>query len=72
MGVVSDVGYFAENPEQFDKFDHLSAIHINEQDLHQLLNCCMANATADGKQIPAQVIAGFGKEILQNPTMGTT
>lgn len=64
LGVVAEVGYLAENPEGLDAYASMAPLHITDSDLLMLLSAAMKGCTADGRPMPAQVIAGFGKEFL--------
>lgn len=64
LGVVAEVGYLAENPEQIEAYAMMAPLHLTESDLLMLLSAAMKGHTADGRPMPGQVIAGFGKEFL--------
>jgi hypothetical protein len=64
LGVVSEAGYLAENPEQLEAYSRLQHLHITNVDLSILLTAAIRGSTADGVAVPAQVIAGFGSELL--------
>lgn len=72
LGVVGDIGYVAENSNaaEFEKFEAIAPLHINEQDLHMLLSATMLGHTADGNPVPAQVTTGIGHILLTDPVMG--
>lgn len=63
LGVVSEAGYLAENPEHLEVYSQLQHLHITNSDLCVLLSCAMRGYTSDGTPVPAQVIAGFGAEM---------
>ncbi|KAK0118205.1 hypothetical protein ONS95_012509 [Cadophora gregata] len=71
LGVVSDVGYIAENVEQFERLEYLQNLFISERDLHLILSAVMLGHTRDGEDVPAQLITGVGKELLQDGSIGT-
>ena len=70
LGIVSDVGYIAENLEQFERLDYLEPLFISERDLHRILGAAMLGHTADGVPVPAQLVTGVGKELLQDGSIG--
>jgi NADPH:quinone reductase-like Zn-dependent oxidoreductase/NAD(P)-dependent dehydrogenase (short-subunit alcohol dehydrogenase family)/malonyl CoA-acyl carrier protein transacylase len=70
LGIVADVGYIAENPEQFERLDYLENLFISERDLHIMLRAAMLGQTRDGVPVPAQVITGVGKELLAEGSLG--
>ena len=71
LGIVSDVGYIAENPEQFERLDYLENLFISERDLHLILSAAMLGHTRDGIPVPAQLVTGVGKELLQDGSIGS-
>lgn len=71
LGIVSDVGYIAENPEQFERLDYLNNLFISERDLHLILAAAMLGKTRDGAQVPAQLVTGVGKELLLEGSIGS-
>ncbi len=71
LGIVSDVGYIAENPEQFERLDYLENLFISERDLHLILSAAMLGKTRDGLPIPAQLVTGVGKELLAEGSLGS-
>jgi KR domain len=71
LGMVSDVGYIAENPEQFERLDYLENLFISERDLHLILKAAMLGFTRNGAPIPAQLITGIGKELLSEGHIGS-
>lgn len=71
LGIVSDVGYIAENPEQFERLDYLENLFISERDLHVVLRAAMLGQTRDGVPVPAQLITGIGKELLTEGDIGS-
>jgi len=70
LGIVSDVGYIAENPEQFERLDYLENLFISERDLHLILKAAMLGCTRDGQPVPAQLVTGVGKELLTEGVIG--
>jgi NADPH:quinone reductase-like Zn-dependent oxidoreductase/NADP-dependent 3-hydroxy acid dehydrogenase YdfG len=70
LGIVSDVGYIAENPEQFERLNYLESLFISERDLHIILSAAMLGQTRDGVPVPAQLITGVGKELLSEGSLG--
>ena len=70
LGIVSDVGYIAENPEQFERLDYLENLFISERDLHLILRAAMLGQTRDGMVVPAQLVTGVGKELLSEGSTG--
>lgn len=64
LGVVADVGYLAENDDALDAYAAMAPLHITELELWTLLSAAMKGRTADDHPVPAQVVAGFGKEFL--------
>ena len=70
LGIVSDVGYIAENPEQFERLDYLENLFISERDLHLILKAAMLGRTRDGEPVPAQLVTGVGKELLSEGVIG--
>lgn len=70
LGIVSDVGYIAENPEQFERLDYLENLFISERDLHIILSAAMLGQTRDGVLVPAQLVTGVGKELLSEGSLG--
>ena len=71
LGIVSDVGYIAENPEQFERLDYLNNLFISERDIHLILAAAMLGKTRDGAQVPAQLVTGVGKELLLEGSIGS-
>lgn len=71
LGIVSDVGYIAENAEQFERLEYLEPLFISERDLHHIVGAAMLGHTMDGVPVPAQLITGVGKELLQDGSIGT-
>jgi hypothetical protein len=71
LGIVSDVGYIAENPEQFERLDYLENLFISERDLHVILRAVMLGQTRDGAPVPAQLVTGVGKELLLEGDIGS-
>lgn len=71
LGIVSDVGYIAENPEQFERLDYLENLFISERDLHLILRAAMLGQTRDGMVVPAQLVTGVGKELLTEGSTGS-
>jgi len=70
LGIVSDVGYIAENPQQFERLDYLENLFISERDLHVILKAAMLGRTQDGMPVPAQLVTGVGKELLSEGVIG--
>lgn len=70
LGIVSDVGYIAENLEQCERLDYLEPLFISERDLYRILGAAMLGHTADGVPVPAQLVTGVGKELLQDGSIG--
>src|SRR4051812_15036923 len=70
LSVVSGVGYIAENTEQYERLEYLQNSFISERDLHLILAAVMLGKTLDGEAMPAQLIAGVGKELLQDGSIG--
>jgi len=64
LGIVSDVGYVSENPEQFDRLDGLENLFISERDLRVILSAAMLGKTKNGEEVPAQLVTGVGKELM--------
>jgi hypothetical protein len=71
LGIVSDVGYIAENPEQFERLDYLDNLFLSERDLHVILRAAMLGQTRDGAPVPAQLVTGVGKELLSEGDIGS-
>ncbi len=71
LGIVSDVGYIAENPEQFERLDYLEHFVISDRDLHVILAAAMLGQTRDGIPVPAQLVTGVGKELLAEGSLGS-
>ncbi|KXT11738.1 hypothetical protein AC579_5038 [Pseudocercospora musae] len=71
LGIVSDVGYIAENPEQFERLRYLKPLFISERDLRLLLSAAMLGKTMDGNDVPPQVVTGVGKELMQDGSIGS-
>lgn len=71
LGIVSDVGYIAENPEQFERLRYLKPLFISERDLRILLTSAMLGKTSDGLDVPPQVVTGVGKELMQDGSIGS-
>lgn len=71
LGIVSDVGYIAENPEQFERLDYLENLFISERDLHVIMSAAMLGQTRDGEPVPAQLVTGIGKELLAEGSLGS-
>jgi hypothetical protein len=63
LGIVSEAGYLAENPEHLESLSQVQHLHITNSDLWALLSSAIRGYTSDGSQVPAQVIAGFGREL---------
>lgn len=70
LGIVSDVGYIAENAAEFERLAYLENLFISERDLHLILSAAMLGETRDGKPVPAQVITGVGKELIAGDNLG--
>ena len=64
LGVMSEAGYLAENPEHLEAYSQVQHLHISNSDLWVLLSSAIRGHTSDGVRVPAQVIAGFGREIF--------
>jgi hypothetical protein len=64
LGVVSEAGYLAENPEHLELYSQVQHLHITNSDLCVLLSSAIRGYTSDGTPVPAQVIAGFGAEMF--------
>jgi acyl carrier protein len=71
LGIVSDVGYIAENPEQFERLRYLKPLFISERDLRLLLTAAMLGNTRDGLPVPPQVVTGVGSELIQDGSIGS-
>ncbi|PMD26969.1 ketoacyl-synt-domain-containing protein [Hyaloscypha hepaticicola] len=71
LGIVSEVGYISENPEQFERLDYLNNLFISERDIHLILAAAMLGKTRDGAQVPAQLVTGVGKELLLEGSIGS-
>ena len=71
LGIVSDVGYIAENSDQFERLEYLEPLFISERDLHRIVGAAMLGYTMNGVPVPAQLITGVGKELLQDGSIGT-
>lgn len=70
LGIVSDVGYIAENADQFERLEYLEPLFISERDLHRIVAAAMLGHTMNGAPVPAQLITGVGKELLQDGSIG--
>jgi NADPH:quinone reductase-like Zn-dependent oxidoreductase/NADP-dependent 3-hydroxy acid dehydrogenase YdfG len=70
LGIVSDVGYVAENPEQFERLDGLEDLFISERDLRIILEATMLGKTRNGENVPAQLTTGVGKEMMSKGILG--
>lgn len=70
LGIVSDVGVIAENPEQFERLRYLRPLFISERDLRLLLSAAMLDTTRDGLPVPPQVVTGVGSELMQDGSIG--
>ncbi|ORX96602.1 hypothetical protein BCR34DRAFT_497625 [Clohesyomyces aquaticus] len=70
LGIVSDVGYIAENPEEFERLAYLENLFISERDLHLIVAAAMLGETQDGEAVPAQLVTGVGKELLIGGSVG--
>lgn len=70
LGILSDVGYIAENPEQFERLDYLENLFISERDLHLILAAAMLGHTRDGIPASSQLVTGVGKELLTEGSLG--
>jgi hypothetical protein len=70
LGIVSDVGYMAEHPEQFERLDYLENLFISERDLHVILTAAMIGCTQNGDAVPAQLVTGVGKDLLVEGSLG--
>jgi acyl carrier protein len=71
LGIVSDVGVIAENPEQFERLRYLKPLFISERDLRLLLSAAIIGTTRDGLPVPAQVVTGVGAELMQDGSIGS-
>lgn len=71
LGIVSDVGYIAENAAEFERLAYLENLFISERDLHMILQAAMLGQTRDGQHVSAQIITGVGKELLVGGSIGT-
>ncbi|SMR55841.1 unnamed protein product [Zymoseptoria tritici ST99CH_3D1] len=71
LGIVSDVGYIAENPEQFERLRYLKPLFISERDLRLLLSAAMLGTTRNGLPVPPQVVTGVGSELMQDGSIGS-
>lgn len=71
LGIVSDVGYIAENAAEFKRLDYLQNLFISERDLHLILSAAMSGQTRDGAPVPPQLVTGVGKELLAGGSLGT-
>jgi hypothetical protein len=71
LGIVSDIGYIADNPEKFERLEYLENLFISERDLHVILRAAMLGQTRDGVPVPAQLITGVGKELLSEGDIGS-
>jgi acyl transferase domain-containing protein/NADPH:quinone reductase-like Zn-dependent oxidoreductase/NAD(P)-dependent dehydrogenase (short-subunit alcohol dehydrogenase family) len=71
LGIVSDVGYIAENLAEFERLAYLENLFISERDLHLILRAAMLGHTRDGEPVSAQVVTGVGKELLVGGSIGT-
>lgn len=71
LGIVSDVGYIAENAEQFQRLEYLEKLFISERDLHLILSAAMLGQTRDGLSTPAQLVTGVGEQLLADGSIGT-
>ena len=71
LGIVSDVGYIAENAAEFKRLDYLQNLFISERDLHLILSATMLGETRDGAPVPSQLVTGVGKELLAGGSLGT-
>lgn len=70
LGIVSDVGYIAENAAEFERLAYLENLFISERDLHLILRAAMLGQTRDGQSVSAQVVTGVGKELLAGGSIG--
>jgi hypothetical protein len=64
LGVVSEAGYLAENPDQLKTYSQAQTLYITNSDLRHLLSAVIKGHTLDGSPVPAQIIAGFGTELF--------
>lgn len=64
LGVLSEAGYLAENPEHLESYSQVQHLHITNSDLCVLLSSAIRGYTSDGTPVPAQVIAGIGAEMF--------
>ncbi|WPH02495.1 Hypothetical protein R9X50_00536000 [Acrodontium crateriforme] len=71
LGVVDDVGYVAENAEQYQRLEYLENLFISERDLHRILSAAMRGETRDGTPVPAQLVTGVGEDMLAHGSIGT-
>jgi len=71
LGIVSDVGYIAENAESFQRLEYLEKLFISERDLHLIMSAAMLGQTRDGVDTPAQLVTGVGEQLLADGSIGT-
>jgi NAD(P)-dependent dehydrogenase (short-subunit alcohol dehydrogenase family) len=71
LGIVSDVGYIAENLAEYERLAYLENLFISERHLHLILGAAMLGHTRDGELVSAQFVTGVGKELLVGGSIGT-
>jgi hypothetical protein len=67
LGAVADVGYLAENTDQYQGQAHLEAMQIEEHELYALLTAAITGRSKDQRECPVQISTGvpMGKVLLK-------
>lgn len=66
VGVVSDSGHFTDDAafnHFLDRFPHLAPLQMTTPELNRILATLMKGATADGIEVPAQLITGVNDQL---------
>ena len=69
VGLVSDASHFTDEytiDDYLTKFGHMGGVLITENQLNIVLKAAMAGSTADGSEIPPQLIAGIDANLQRD------